>query len=470
MSQKSSTSAFDYDLVVIGSGPGGHEAALRAAGEGLRVCIVEKGPLGGVCVNWGCIPTKALLRSAEVFRLAGDASTFGLDISSASVDHARAVKRSRKVSLLMSKGVESSLKKNGVEILRGEASLVDEHHVKVVSDSSTDRVSARSVIVAAGGRSREIPSLPVDRRSIVTSHEALAMKTPPRTLLVIGGGAIGLEMAWYYQAAGSEVTVIEMMPRILPQEDRDISAGLEKALKKLGINVLCGAGVEKASVDDSGMVSAAVKSADGSQTVLEADCMLVAVGVSPNTEGLNLEEVGVELDRGFIRTDHQCRTAVENIFAIGDVRGGMLLAHKASAEAVQVVNLLAGREAEGVDETRIPRCVYTEPAVASVGLTEEQARREGHDPLVGRALFAASGKASAYGVRDGFVKLLFDRESGALLGGHVLGHGAVELIGELTLARELEVTARQLARAVHAHPTLSESVREAAEDALSGAG
>jgi dihydrolipoamide dehydrogenase len=469
MSQQTPPSSYDYDVIVIGSGPGGHEAAMRAAREGMTVCIVEKAALGGVCVNWGCIPTKALLRSAEIFRLAHDSSRFGLDIADSVQDLSTAVRRSRKVVLLASKGVESSLKKNGVDIRKGHASFVDAHTLKIEKDGAVERISARYIIVATGGRSRSLPSLAVDGKYIISSTEALALKQPPRRMIVIGGGAIGLEMAWYYHAAGTEVTVVEMMPRILPQEDEEISEGLLRSLRKAGITVFCGSSVQKAEVGNDGTVSALVRLDDGSETGLEAECMLVAVGVSPNSEGLDLEVVGIGTDRGFIVTDEQCRTAVPNVYAIGDVRGGMLLAHKASAEAAVAVDSLAGRQGKGVDPTKVPRCVYVEPSVACVGLTEREAREAGNEVLVGKAMFAASGKSSAYGERDGFVKLLFDATTGELLGGHILGHGAVELIGELALARSLGATAAQIAGTVHAHPTLSESVREAAEDALSGA-
>ncbi len=459
---------FDVDLAIIGSGPGGFEAAVRAARKGLKVCVIEKGSIGGVCVNWGCIPTKALLRSAEIFRLAGESSAFGLDIEGFSVDPARAVKRSRKVVLLASKGVESALKNNNVTVFHGQASFVDNRTLLISREGQQqETLSARNIIIATGARPRDIPVLPVDGRHMITSREALALKSAPERLIVVGGGAIGLEMAWYYHAAGSKVTVLEMLPRLLPLEDKEVSEGLERLLKKAGIAIHCEAAVMSASAGDDGVVNAVVRMKDGSEQEMNGECLLVAAGVVPNTEDLQLDAAGVGLEKGFIATDGQCRTSVDHIYAIGDVRGGMQLAHKASAEAVVAVEALTGGTPEPIDESMVPRCVYVEPSVASIGAGEEAAAAEGREVMVGRSMFAASGKASAYGFRDGFVKLLFDAGTGVMIGGHVLGHGAVELIGELSLAMRLGATAQQIAGTIHAHPTLSETVREAAENALS---
>ena len=466
MPKDSEERGLEFDVAVIGSGPGGFEAAVKAARSGLRVCVIEKGPVGGVCVNWGCIPTKALLRSAEIFRLADGAASFGLRIDDSSIDIAQAVKRSRKVVLTASKGVEYSLKQNNVTVKRGEASFADAHTLEISRDGKVEEtVTAEYVIIATGARARELPGLEFDGKVIISSKEALAMQAVPRKILVIGGGAIGVEMAWYYNAAGSDVTLIELMPRILPLEDAEVGDGLKRSLIKAGIAIINEAVVKKAETMDGG-VRAVVGMPDGSERVMGGDCMLVAVGVVPNTEGLALEKAGAATEKGFVATDELCRTNVGNIFAIGDVRGGMQLAHKASAEAGVAVKAILGQDPEQVDETRIPRCVYVEPSVACVGYTEKQAEESGFEVRAGRASFAASGKANAYGHRDGFVKLVFDAGTGVLLGGHVLGHGAVELIGELSLARGLEVTVGQLAQTVHAHPTLSESIKEAAEEAL----
>lgn len=466
MPKDSEERGLEFDIAVIGSGPGGFEAAVKAARSGLRVCVIEKGPVGGVCVNWGCIPTKALLRSAEIFRLADGAASFGLRIDDSSIDIAQAVKRSRKVVLTASKGVEYSLKQNNVTVKRGEASFADAHTLEISRDGKVEEtVTAEYVIIATGARARELPGLEFDGKAIISSKEALAMQAVPGKILVIGGGAIGVEMAWYYNAAGSDVTLIELMPRILPLEDAEVGDGLKRSLIKAGIAIINEAVVKKAETMDGG-VRAVVRMPDGSERVMGGDCMLVAVGVVPNTEGLALEKAGAATEKGFVATDELCRTNVGNIFAIGDVRGGMQLAHKASAEAGVAVKAILGQDPEQVDETRIPRCVYVEPSVACVGYTEKQAEESGFEVRAGRASFAASGKANAYGHRDGFVKLVFDAGTGVLLGGHVLGHGAVELIGELSLARGLGVTVGQLAQTVHAHPTLSESIKEAAEEAL----
>ena len=466
MPKDSEERGLEFDVAVIGSGPGGFEAAVKAARSGLRVCVIEKGPVGGVCVNWGCIPTKALLRSAEIFRLADGAASFGLRIDDSSIDIAQAVKRSRKVVLTASKGVEYSLKQNNVTIKRGEASFADAHTLEISRDGKVEEtVTAEYIIIATGARARELPGLEFDGKAIISSKEALAMQTVPGKILVIGGGAIGVEMAWYYNAAGSDVTLIELMPRILPLEDAEVGDGLKRSLVKAGIAIINEAVVKKAETMDGG-VRAVVGMPDGSERVMGGDCMLVAVGVVPNTEGLALEKAGAATEKGFVATDELCCTNVGNIFAIGDVRGGMQLAHKASAEAGVAVKAILGQDPEQVDETRIPRCVYVEPSVACVGYTEKQAEESGFEVRAGRTSFAASGKANAYGHRDGFVKLVFDAGTGVLLGGHVLGHGAVELIGELSLARGLGVTVEQLAQTVHAHPTLSESIKEAAAEAL----
>ena len=461
--------AFDFDVIVVGSGPGGFEAAVKAARSGLSVCVIEKGPIGGVCVNWGCIPTKALLRSAEIFRLADKAESFGLRVDGSSVDIAQAVKRSRRVVLTASKGVEYSLKQNNITVKRGEASFADAHTLEISREGKEGKVkeavTAEYVIIATGGRARELPGLEFDGKAIISSREALAMQGAPEKMLIIGGGAIGIEMAWYYSAAGTAVTLVELMPRILLAEDEEVAEGLKRALVKAGIEIINEASVRTAETP-GGRVTAVVGMPDGNERIFDVDCLLVAVGVAPNTEGLALERAGVAAEKGFVKTDELCRTNAWNIFAIGDVRGGMLLAHKASAEAGVAVKAILGQRPEPVDETRIPRCVYVEPSVACVGYTEEQAEKSDQKVTVGRALFAASGKASAYGFRDGFVKLVFNAVTGKLLGGHVLGHGAVELIGELSLARSLGVTAEQLAQTVHAHPTLSESIQAAAENAL----
>jgi dihydrolipoamide dehydrogenase len=470
MQESAGTREAGFDLAVIGSGPGGYEAALHAARHGMKVCLVEKGPLGGVCVNWGCIPTKALLRSAEVYELARNPATFGVNVGEVSFDLAQAVKRSRNVALKSSKAVEYMLRKAGVQVLQGEAVLAGGTSVEVTGpDGSKRAVAAKNLIVATGAQPRVVPGLEPDGKRIITSREALIMKEVPSSMIVVGGGAIGVEMAWFYAKAGSKVTIVELMPRVLPAEEAEISEALKRSFEKGGITVLCGARLDKVQCGDSG-VEADVVIEGREPGRVAADCVLVAVGVTGVIENLGLEAAGVETDRGFIRTDELCRTSAPGIYAIGDVRGGMLLAHKASAEAAIAVEAIAGGAPEPLTEALIPRCVYAQPSVASIGLTEEAALKLGRKVTVGRSLFAASGKANAYGQLEGLVKLVFDAENGRMLGGHLIGHDAVELIGELGIACRFGLTADGIVGTVHAHPTLSETVREAAFNAGQSAG
>jgi dihydrolipoamide dehydrogenase len=455
-----------YDLAVIGSGPGGYEAALHGARHGMKVCLVEKGPLGGICVNWGCIPTKALLRSAEVYELVRHPTAFGVIAGEASFDLAQAVKRSRNVSLKSSKAVEYMLRKAGVEVRQGTAMLTGGTGMEVTApDGSKTTLTAKTVIVATGAQPRVIPGLEPDGERIITSREALILKEVPSSMIVVGGGAIGVEMAWFYAKAGSKVTIIELMPRLLPAEESEVSEALKRSFEKAGITVLCGARLSNVQIGEAG-VGADIIIEGQEPGRAEADCVLVAVGVTGLIENLGLDAAGVETEKGFIRTDALCRTSAPGVYAIGDVRGGMLLAHKASAEAAIAVEAIAGGSPEPLKEALIPRCVYAQPSVASIGLTEEAALSLGHKVRVGRSLFAASGKANAYGQLEGFVKLVFDAESGHMLGGHLIGHDAVELIGELGLACRFGVTANDLVGTVHAHPTLSETIREAAFNAM----
>ena len=468
--QQSESSSAQFDVAVIGSGPGGYEAALHAARHGMKVCLVEKASLGGVCVNWGCIPTKALLRSAEVYDLAKNPSEFGVNVSEVSFDLAQAVKRSRKVSLKSSKGVEFMLKKAKVEVLRGEAVLTGGTSMKVTAEDGSERsLEAANIIVATGAQPRVIPGLEPDGKRIITSREALILKDVPESMIVVGGGAIGVEMAWFYAKSRAKVTIVELMPRLLPAEEAEVSEALKRSFEKVGITVQCGAKLGNVAISEFG-VNADLLAEGKEPQKIEASCMLVAVGVTGVIEGLGLDAAGVETERGFIRTGELCRTSAPGIYAIGDVRGGMLLAHKASAEAAIAVEAIAGKSPEPLSEPLIPRCVYAQPSVASVGLTEEAAIAAGYKVLVGRSQFAASGKANAYGQLEGFVKLVFNAETGKMLGGHLIGHDAVELIGELGLACRYGVTAEGLVGTVHAHPTLSETVREAAFAALQSKG
>lgn len=466
MQQLTEVKKADFDLAVIGSGPGGHEAALRAAKAGLKVCIIEKGALGGVCVNWGCIPTKALLRSAEVLDLCHRAGNFGVETGTPGFDLAAAVKRSRNVALKLSKGISFTLGRAGVEIIQGEAVFQGPCDINVFRDGQQIlSLHAAHTVIASGGRFRQLPGLEPDGERIITSREAIALKRVPSSMIVLGGGAIGVELSWFYARAGSSVTLVEMMPRLLPLEDEEISSALHRSFAKAGITVVTGAKLDNVTKCADG-VSAMLFEGDGAPQEIRAECLLVSVGVTGNTEGLGLEQAGVETSRGFIVTDRECRTSIGNIFAIGDVRGGMLLAHKASAEARIAISALCGGTPETLEESMIPRCVYAEPSVSSIGLGEKEAEGKGFSVMVGRSMFAASGKANAYGSLEGLVKLVFNAADGRLLGAHVVGHGTVELCGELTLAMKFGATATQLASAVHAHPTLSESVKEAAENAL----
>ena len=469
MQQQADNSTAQFDVAVIGSGPGGYEAAIHAARHGLKSCLVEKANLGGVCVNWGCIPTKALLRSAEVYDLAQNPATFGVTVGEVAFDLAQAVKRSRNVALKSSKGVAYLLNKADVEVWPGEAVLTGGAGIAVTAqDGSVRTLEARNIIVATGSKQRVIPGLEPDGKKIITSREALILKEVPASMIVVGGGAIGVEMAWFYAKAGAKVIIVELMPRILPAEEAEISEALKRSFEKAGIAVHCGAKLDSVAVSDAG-VSAELLVEGKEPQKLEASCLLVAVGVTGGIDGLGLDAAGVETERGFIRTDAQCRTSAPGIYAIGDVRGGMLLAHKASAEAVIAVESIAGKSPEPLVESLIPRCVYAQPSVASVGLTEEAALKAGFKVLVGRSQFAASGKANAFGQLEGFVKLVFDAATGKMLGGHLIGHDAVELIGELGLACRYGVTAEGIATTVHAHPTLSETIKEAAFAALHSA-
>lgn len=459
-----------FDLIVIGAGPGGYEAALKAAHTGMNVCLVEQAALGGTCVNWGCIPTKALLRSADLYETITNAGSFGLKVDGCTLDFPAVIKRSRNVALKLSKGVDFLMRRSKVTVVAGSASFISKHSILVTGHdqdaSSQQTLTADHFIVATGARNRILEGLEPDGKKVITSREALILKAPPASLLVVGGGAIGIEMAWFYAMCGTKVTIIEQQPHLLPLEDVEVAEVLRRSFQKAGIDIYTAADITAVDRSGEGLRLQLIVNNTPVQQELQAECMLVAVGVTGNTDDLQLQNAGVIATRGFIVTDSFCRTSVGHIFAIGDVRGGMLLAHKASAEAVIAVETMLGKAPDLLNESKIPRCVYAEPSVASVGFTEEKAITSGYDVKVGRAMFSASGKANAYGHLDGFVKLVFNAADETLLGGHVIGHGAVELIGELSLARQLEVTATRLVKTVHAHPTLSETIREAAQQAI----
>ena len=451
-----------YDLIVIGAGPGGYVAAIRAAQLGLRTTVVEREHVGGICLNWGCIPTKALLRNAEVLSLLKRGREFGFTFDNLQVDFAAAIRRSRQVSQRLVKGVHFLLRKNQIELVEGEGRLLAPNRVAVEPDGQV--LEARHIILATGARARSIPGLAIDGERIITSRHALAREECPSSIIIVGAGAIGVEFAHFYHAYGVQVTLVEMLPRVLPLEDEEISETLAKALRKQKITVRTGTRTEGATVTDDG-VTVRVKNVDsGEEETLSAEVVLVAIGVQANSENLGLETVGVEVDRrGFVPVDGFMRTNVPGIYAIGDLTGKLLLAHVASAQGIVAAEHIAGHPTQPIEDYAfMPRCTYCHPQVASLGLTEAQARERGHEIKVSKFPFQANGKALALAEREGFVKLIADAVSGEILGVHMIGPEVTELLPELALARTLEATPEEIARTVHAHPTLSEVIMEAA--------
>jgi dihydrolipoamide dehydrogenase len=454
-----------FDLAVIGSGPGGYVGAIRAAQLGMKVAIVERDRLGGVCLNWGCIPTKALLRNAEIVSLLRRGEEFGFSFDNLRVDFSVAVKRSEQAARKLSKGVEYLMKKNKVTVVPGEGKLTGQGQIRVTKDGKVTDVQAERILLATGTRPREIPGVPVDGTRVITSTEALSPPQVPRTLLIIGAGAVGVEFADIYDAYGSEIILIEMLPRLLPTEDAEISSFLERIFAKRGMRILTGTKVDEVTVKGE-QVSLRV-SKEGKSEEITGDVVLVGIGRVPNVESLGLEEFGVTIDRaGFIKVNDQFETSAPRIYAIGDVIGGALLAHKAMAEAIVAVEGMAGVTVRKMDPLKIPNCTYCTPQVASVGLTEEQAKEQGRQVKVGRFSYQASGKAVAMGDTEGFVKVVADAEYGEVLGFHIIGPEATEMIAEATMVRTLEATLEDVHHSIHAHPTLSETVGEACLAAL----
>jgi len=454
-----------FEIAVIGSGPGGYVAAIRAAQLGKKVAIIERAELGGICLNWGCIPTKALLKSAHVFDYLNHAEDFGFNkIDKIGFEFGNIISRSRGVADRMSKGVQFLMKKNKIEVIQGEAKVLPGKKIAVkAADGTSTEVSADHIIIATGGRSRELPSMPQDGKKIIGYRQALTLDKQPKKMIVVGSGAIGVEFANFYHTIGTEVTIVEFMPRIVPVEDEDISKQLEKSLKKSGIKIMTGS--EVTSVDTSGSgVKAKVKTQKGEET-LEADILLSAVGVVPNTENIGLEEVGIATERGKITVNDFCQTNVAGYYAIGDVVHGQDLAHLASAQAILCVEKIAGMNAEPIDFGNVPGCTYCSPEIASVGLTEAKAKEAGYDIKVGKFPFSANGRAVANGAPDGFIKVIFDAKYGEWLGCHMIGEGVTEMIAEVVVARKLETTATEIMKSVHPHPTMSEAIMEAVEDA-----
>ncbi len=454
------------DVVVVGSGPGGYVAAIRAAQLGLKTICVEVDRLGGVCLNWGCIPTKALLKNAEYMHFLQHSKDFGIAIEQYQVDFPAVIRRSRKVADRMSNGVAFLFKKYKVQHVQGFGVLRSPQQVDVLDagGSVTDRIESRYIIIATGARPRMIPGIEVDRERILTSKEALLLDTLPESIIIMGAGAIGVEFAYYFNAFGAKVTLIELMDRILPLEDAEVSKELSRHFRKYGITMLTSTRVVSARRKGNG-VEVVIEKKDGTQQTLTADYALNAIGVQGNVENIGLEQVGVEFERGQIRVDEYMRTNVPNIFAIGDVAKAPWLAHKASAEGILCAEFIAGKSVHPIDYQNIPACTYCQPQVASVGLTEQQAKEAGYTVRVGKFPYTANGKAHGIGEARGFVKLVFDDQYGELLGAHMIGPDVTEMVAELTLARNLEATAETIIKTIHPHPTLSEAIMEAAAEA-----
>lgn len=447
--------------VIIGGGPGGYVAAIRAAQLGLQVTLVEKEHLGGVCLNWGCIPTKSLLRNAEVISLLGQGGTFGFTVEGFRADYGAAVERSRKVAARLVKGVAALMKKNSIRVVEGTGRLAGPNRVVVaLNDGGETTLEADAVVVATGGRARTIPGVEVDGERVMVARDALEMRDLPGSVVIVGAGAIGVEFAHLWRTYGAEVTLVEMMEHILPLEDEEVTREVERAFRRRKVRILTSARVEGIDATADG-VRVRVRREDGEE-VLEAERTLIAIGIRPNSEDLGLEEAGVEMDRGWVVVDERMRTSVPGIWAIGDVTGKLPLAHVASAQGIVAAEDIAGGSPAPLDYGAMPRCTYCHPQVASFGLTEAEARQMGYDVQVGRFPFLANGKALALGERSGFVKLVVDRVSGWLLGAHLVGPEVTELLPELVLARNAELLPEMIARSVHAHPTLSEVLAEAA--------
>lgn len=453
--------ATKYDLIVIGSGPGGYVAAIRASQLGMKVGVVERSELGGICLNWGCIPTKALLKSAQVFEYVQHAQDYGIKIEGAEADFDGMVKRSRDVAAGMSKGIQFLFKKNKIDHIAGFGKLKAGKKVEVTAeDGSKVDYSADHIILATGGRSRQLPNLPIDGKKIIGYREAMVMDKQPESMVIVGSGAIGVEFAYFYHSIGTKVTIVEYMDRIVPVEDEEVSKQLERTYKKAKMKIMTNS--EVTSVDTKGAkCKVNVKTKKGEE-VLEADVVLSAVGVSTNLEGIGLEDVGVATDKGKVIVDDYYKTNIPGVYAIGDIVHGPALAHVASAEGIICVEKISGMDAEPLDYNNIPGCTYCSPEVASVGYTEKAAKEAGYDVKVGKFPFSASGKAKAAGASDGFVKVIFDAKYGEWLGAHMIGANVTEMIAEVVAARKLETTGHEIIKTVHPHPTMSEAVMEAA--------
>jgi dihydrolipoamide dehydrogenase len=449
-----------YDVLVIGAGPGGYVAAIRASQLGFKVGVVERENLGGICLNWGCIPTKSLLKSAQVLEYAQHAADYGIKIDGAKADFEKIIQRSRGVADGMSKGIQFLFKKNKIESIIGTAKLVNNKTVEVTDkDGNKTQVNADHIILATGARSRELPNLKQDGVKIIGYRQAMTLKKQPASMVVVGSGAIGSEFAYFYNAIGTKVTLVEFLPNIVPLEDEEISKTLEKSFKKAGLDVLTNSSVE--SVDTSGaMCKVKIKTPKGEE-IREAEIVLSAVGIAPNLENIGIEELKIELDKGKVKVDPYYRTNVPGVYAIGDIIPGPALAHVASAEGIICVEKIAGQNPHPINYSNIPGCTYTTPEVASVGLSEKAAKDAGYEIKVGKFPFSASGKASASGVKEGFIKVIYDAKYGELLGAHMIGANVTEMIAEMVVAKNLETTGHEIIKSIHPHPTMSEAIMEA---------
>ncbi len=450
-----------YDLIVIGSGPGGYVAAIRAAQLGMKVAVVERDEPGGICLNWGCIPTKALLKSAQVFNYMNHAKDYGIVLDgTVKADFEEVVKRSRQVAEGMSKGIQFLFKKNEIETIEGFGKLIDNKTVEVTTkEDKKTKYNADHIILATGARARELPNLKIDKKKVIGYRKAMTLEKLPESMVVVGSGAIGSEFAYFYNAMGTKVTLVEFLPFVVPLEDEEVSKQLERSFKKSGIKVMTSSTVE--SVDTSGdKCRVKIKTEKGEEET-EADIVMSAVGITPNLEGIGLEELKIEMENGKIQVDEFMKTSTDGVYAIGDIVHGPALAHKASAEGILCVEKIAGENPQPLRYDNIPGCTYTVPEVASVGMTEKAAREAGYELKVGKFPYSASGKASASGNKDGFVKVIYDAKYGELLGAHLIGDNVTEMIGEMVVARNLETTGYEIIKSVHPHPTMSEAIMEA---------
>ena len=450
----------NYDVIVLGSGPGGYPAAIRASQLGKKVAIVERESLGGICLNWGCIPTKALLKSAQVMEYAKHSADYGIEVNDARPNFGNVIKRSRGVADKMNKGVTFLMKKNKIDVVMGNGKLISPTKLEVTSaDGKKQTLEAKNIVICTGARARELPALKLDGKKIIEYRKAMSLTDQPKSIIVVGSGAIGTEFAYFYNSIGTKVTIVEFLPRIVPVEDEEVSKELEKSFKKQGITIMVNS--EVTSVDTSGDgVKAKVKTQDGEVT-LEADVLLSAVGITANIENIGLEELGVKTDKGRIVVDANQQTNIPGLYAIGDCTPHQALAHKATKEGINAAEHLAGKKPDPIDYGNVPGCTYCSPEIASVGYTEKAAKDAGYELKVGKFPFMASGKATAAGATEGFVKIIYDAKYGELLGCHAIGYNVTEIIAEVVTARKLETTAHEILNAIHPHPTISEAIKEA---------